>query len=143
MRYHKLAHRRTDGGGNVQRRRRGAHICAVSNVLGEDLEGDRLGVVPVFPLEDPAGGKDRRQTCVKTRRHSPPVIASEGRLVVPLPFDELQPLVLVLLRAGEERGSTISVRQGKSVRLFALLCNSYLCLLSTCHYLLQPGCARI
>lgn len=48
--------------GKTKRERKKAHIGAVPNILGEDLQGDGLGVVPVFSLQDPTEVKEARQT---------------------------------------------------------------------------------
>lgn len=43
----------------TKRAKKQPHICAVSDILGEDFQGDGLGVVPVFSLEDPTEVKER------------------------------------------------------------------------------------
>lgn len=49
-------------------KKKGSHVGAVPNVLGEDFQGDGLGVVPVFSLKDPTGAKEKGSDQNKSHR---------------------------------------------------------------------------
>lgn len=59
---------RSDRGKDEEGKKKGSHVCTVSYILGEDFQGDGLGVVPVFSLKDPTEAEERCQTQNKNQK---------------------------------------------------------------------------